>query len=72
MALTLLAPHFHDPSSHLQDPALLISSKALLGYLEHAAGVARDRFCSFNLRAMAAGCALMVASIALHLFVVTR
>lgn len=52
--------------------ALLDSCLALLSYLEHAAGVARDKFCRFDLVRMALGCMLMAMSVALHLFVVSR
>ena len=38
----------------------------LLGYLGHAAEVARDKFCRFHLGAMVCGCALMIVSILVH------
>ena len=52
--------------------SLLGSCLDLLAYLEHAAGVARDKFCRFDLVRMAFGCVLMVASVCLHLFVISR
>ena len=52
--------------------AMADSCIQLLSYLEHAAEVARDKFCRFHLGVMVAGCALMVVSVMVHVTVMAK
>ena len=63
--------HSAQSSGQITQEHLLESCLDLLAYLEHAAEVARDKFCRFDLVRMAFGCALMAASVSLHLYVVS-